>query len=496
MELRDGSFLHGGARGLLQAVLVAAVLLGSCGGGQRPAGELSDEQRATQRVFEEQLRELHARVAELEAQVSAAAQRQAQVQELARRMDQLEQGSARRGRQRTEPDPALTYSVPIDGNPMVGPADAKVTLVKGYEYACFYCNKARATLDELVRKYGRELRIVYKPFVVHPSTATAPALAACAAHEQGRFAEMDELIWNRGYATKTYDLASCWESSAGCPIVTGYARELKLNLKKFQADLSGRCVDYVTREQAALRGFGISGTPAFFINGRWLSGAQPLETFSALIDEELAKATERITAGTPRAKYYQTFVVEQGLVAGAQAPAAAPVLGGQGKVLVNLKTTLGTLHCELDAARAPRTVDNFLGLATGKKEWSSNGKRMKGKPFYDGLTFHRVIPGFMIQGGDPEGTGAGGPGYHFANEIHPELRHIAGALSMANAGPDTNGSQFFITEVATPQLDGDYSVFGRCQDLDLIRKIAAVSRDASDKPLTPVTIDKVEVLGK
>ncbi len=473
------------------------MLLGACGGGQRPASGPSDEQQATQRVFEEQLRELHTRVTALEAQAQAAAQRQDREQELVRRVAQLEQGGARRGNPRTELDPSLTYSMPIDGNPMIGPVDAKITVVKGYEHACFYCNKARATLEELMRKYGRELRIVYKPFVVHQSLATAPALAACAAHQQGRFAEMDAMIWEKGYATKTYDQGTCWESSAGCPIVTGYARELKLNLKKFQADLAGRCVDYLKSEQATLRSFGITGTPAFFINGRFLSGAQPAETFSAIIDEELAKATERIAGGTPRAKYYQTFVVEQGLNANGQvaAPSApAAPLGGKGKVLVNLKTSLGTLHCELDAARAPKTVANFLGLATGKKEWSSGGKPMKGKPFYDGLTFHRVIPGFMIQGGDPEGIGVGGPGYQFANEIHPELRHVAGALSMANAGPDTNGSQFFITEVATPQLDGGYSVFGRCLELDLVRKIAAVPRDDSDKPLTPVILEKIEVL--
>ena len=132
-------------------------------------------------------------------------------------------------------------------------------------------------------------------------------------------------------------------------------------------------------------------------------------------------------------------------------------------LFAHFETSLGNFKVELFEDRAPKTVANFAGLAEGSKEWTDprTGEKQK-KPYYDGIVFHRVIEGFVIQGGDPLGEGHGGPGYQFEDEFHPELRHDrAGILSMANAGPNTNGSQFFITHVATPWLDGKHSVFGR-----------------------------------
>ena len=149
-------------------------------------------------------------------------------------------------------------------------------------------------------------------------------------------------------------------------------------------------------------------------------------------------------------------------------------------------TTEGSIIIKLFDQDAPLTVQNFVDLATGKKT---------GKPFYDGLIFHRVIPDFMIQGGCPKGTGTGGPGYTIKDEFSPKLRHDGpGVLSMANAGPNTGGSQFFITVKATPWLDGRHAVFGKVvKGMDVVNKIALVPRDGRDKPLKPVTIKKVTI---
>jgi len=148
-----------------------------------------------------------------------------------------------------------------------------------------------------------------------------------------------------------------------------------------------------------------------------------------------------------------------------------------------LRTTLGDVKIELYRDRAPKTVENFITLTR--------------KGFYNGLTFHRVIPGFMIQGGDPKGDGTGDPGYEFADEFHPTLRHDGpGVLSMANRGPNTNGSQFFITLASTPHLDNRHTVFGKVRSgQDVVEKIAAVPRDAHDKPRTPVRIVEVTIAG-
>jgi peptidyl-prolyl cis-trans isomerase A (cyclophilin A) len=166
-------------------------------------------------------------------------------------------------------------------------------------------------------------------------------------------------------------------------------------------------------------------------------------------------------------------------------------LPGDGALLAEIKTSMGVFHCELFADKAPLAVANFVGLASGKKAWNFDGKTETAKPFYNGLTFHRVIPGFMIQGGDPAGNGSGGPGYQFKNETSKEASHVAGAMSMANAGPDTNGSQFFITEADRHELDGGYSVFGRCKETALVKKITGVPRSEQDKPATAVTIDGI-----
>lgn len=150
----------------------------------------------------------------------------------------------------------------------------------------------------------------------------------------------------------------------------------------------------------------------------------------------------------------------------------------------HVKTTKGNILLELEFEKTPGTVGNFVALAEGNLE---NGSFPTGKPYYNGLKFHRVIPNFMIQGGDPKGTGAGGPGYQFKDEFHPELKHTGpGALSMANAGPNTNGSQFFITHTKTPWLDGKHTVFGK-----VLEGQEVVDSIAQGDELEEITIERV-----
>jgi peptidyl-prolyl cis-trans isomerase A (cyclophilin A) len=171
-------------------------------------------------------------------------------------------------------------------------------------------------------------------------------------------------------------------------------------------------------------------------------------------------------------------------------PAAQPVLA-------IFQTTMGDINCTLFPDKAPVTVANFIGLATGTKDWTNpaSGITMHHKPLYDGTVFHRVIPNFMIQGGDPLGNGTGGPGYSFKDEFSDLTFDQPGRLAMANSGPATNGSQFFITEVPTPHLDGKHTIFGQCDNLDLEKQIARAATDPrNDRPFDPVKITHLKII--
>jgi peptidyl-prolyl cis-trans isomerase A (cyclophilin A) len=177
---------------------------------------------------------------------------------------------------------------------------------------------------------------------------------------------------------------------------------------------------------------------------------------------------------------------------------APPVIEPTGPTAV-LDTSMGRMTCKLFEKEAPLTVANFIGLAEGTKPWTDpvSKKKMKSKRFYDGTTFHRVIPEFMIQGGDPTATGTGDPGYMFADEFDPNLNFdVPGRMAMANSGPGTNGSQFFITEVPTTHLNQKHTIFGQCDQpsLSIVSAIARVQRDPDDKPVQPVILNKVTIV--
>jgi peptidyl-prolyl cis-trans isomerase A (cyclophilin A) len=163
-----------------------------------------------------------------------------------------------------------------------------------------------------------------------------------------------------------------------------------------------------------------------------------------------------------------------------------------------LKTTSGDITIKLFADKAPKTVENFIGLATGKKEWTDprNGKTKMTKPLYNGTIFHRVIPGFMIQGGDPMGNGTGGPGYRFADEFSPDLKFDKpGILAMANSGPGTNGSQFFITTGTPTYLNNVHSIFGEVvKGMDVVQKISNAQRGPNDRPVKPTVIKSIQII--
>jgi protein-disulfide isomerase len=260
------------------------------------AAGLAACQKDSGSALAEQLEQIDKRLASIEKQLASGGGRPG----AARGKDP----SRARRPARPRPDASATYSVPVEGNPYSGAADAKVTIVKGFEFACPFCMRVVPTLDQIKKEYGKDVRIVYKNFIVHPSSATIPALASCAAHNQGKYDQMAKLIWEKGFKANR---------NLGKDNMLALAKEVGLDMNKFQADMDGAaCKKKVRQDQAELQKVGTTGTPAFYINGRFLSGARPFEQFKAIIDEELKKADQRIKAGTPAAKYYQEWVVGKG----------------------------------------------------------------------------------------------------------------------------------------------------------------------------------------
>lgn len=308
-------------------LLLALASTLSCGTGRPPARDPADA---------DEHRQLRAAIAKLEAKVAELSERLDRQQtarghgeelSLDDRLERLAQKQAEieadLARQRTaggpvpapappspgrpRPDSAAVYAVKVDGFPSRGPKDAPVTLVRSFEFACPYSHKSLTAMEELLAAYPKDLRIVYRNFVVHPQQATIPARAACAAHRQGKFTEMHDLIWTQGFEANR---------NLGMDNMEKLAGDLKLDLKKFAHDADGVCVKKVEEDQADLTTLGQNGTPSFWINGRFLSGARPTEDFKAIIDEELAAASKLIgKKGVTRANYYRKVVLKKGKAA-------------------------------------------------------------------------------------------------------------------------------------------------------------------------------------
>jgi protein-disulfide isomerase len=205
----------------------------------------------------------------------------------------------------TGPDPAKVYAVGVEGAPSVGPAAAPLTVVMAYEYACPWCNRQRQAFAELRQTYGDDVRIVYRPFVVHPDLAGEASYAACAAARQGRFAEVNDALWTNVFDKRAYDRASV---EAAASHVAG------IDLARLRTDMDGDCKTWVAQEQTALTQLGVNATPQVWVNGRPIPGGyKAMSALKPVLDEELAHARERIAAGTPREEYYATWIIKKGL---------------------------------------------------------------------------------------------------------------------------------------------------------------------------------------
>lgn len=232
----------------------------------------------------------------------------AKVAELAQRVAKTAPTPRRPVRQ---PDPALTYAVPLGASPIAGSPKAKVTMVVAFEFACPYCRKAWDTIEALQKKYGTNLRVAYKQFIIHPTKATAPAYAACAAGKQGKFKKLAELMWQKAFEVQNFDISN----------IEAIAKEAGLDMKRYADDTAGPCVQEIKADQELLRRLAVNATPSFFINGRFIAGALAQEKFEALIDEELAKATDAQKKGTKPDRYYEDVILANGLT---EVPAPTP----------------------------------------------------------------------------------------------------------------------------------------------------------------------------
>lgn len=202
------------------------------------------------------------------------------------------------------PDPKKVYAAPIAGAPFVGAKHAKVTIVEAMEFACPYCERVRGTLRQLLADYPGDIKIVYKHYLIHPDKARDAAYATCAANLQGRYESYAALVWDQGFLAGR---------NLGMDNLLRLAKLAEVDMNRFRNDMKGACPKIVSQDQRDMALIGTRGTPAFYINGRFLSGARPIHHFKELIDVELKKANERIAAGTSVEDYYDQWVLKRGL---------------------------------------------------------------------------------------------------------------------------------------------------------------------------------------
>lgn len=277
-------------------LLTATATLISCGAANRNGDATT---RARLEATETQLARITERLEILETKTGNLDGVGEGVRLLLQRLDELGAQGGADGPARKRPSPTATYSLPIDGDPFLGPEDAKVTIVQGYDFYCGYCDQVRPTLSKLQSIYGKDVKIVFKNFVIHDEVARLPALAACAAHQQDKFMPMFEQIWQQGIRSRQ-------ELNEGH--LMAIAKALNLKEKQFVADMRGQCEDKVQLDFELMTAVGATGTPAFFINGRFLSGALPIDKYQRVIDQELEKSNRAIKSGTKLEDYYQSLV--------------------------------------------------------------------------------------------------------------------------------------------------------------------------------------------
>lgn len=352
---------------------------------------------------------------------------------------------------RGEPTPVSPFQPVTEADHLLGPESARVTILEYSDFQCPFCAQAAPALGELQAAHPDDVRVVFRHFPLSShDKAQLSSQAAEAAALQDAFWEMHDLL----FATQAE-----WSPLSEADFrswLADQAASLGLDVDQFVEDLDSQAVsERVQRDLDESAALGLPGTPSLVINGQYYGGPSDYNNLSAIVDLILLE-DQQFTECPP-------VVIDQ-----------------TSQYRATIRTEKGDIVIELLVEDAPIAVNNFVFLA--QNDW------------FDGVTFHRVLPDFVAQAGDPTGTGFGGPGYAFPNEVQPDLTFDGpGVVGMANAGPDSNGSQFFITYAAQSQLDGGYTIFGRViEGMDVLESLTP--RNPATDPGAPAGDEILDVL--